>query len=575
MRIVSLLLSAMLLATAGAQQGLWPDVVLNGRIITVLHEGVPAAKVWVTDANDQEVARTVADGDGYYQLRKLPAGTLYLHANGQGFITHSMQVNGEGFVRAATLTLQDAAPIRGTVSWPDGSPAKAAEVIVYTSSDYPDDRRWVEQTTCTDAGTWQLPAAPLGDLIVRAYVSGFELGECKIAADRTKPATLVMPNKPLAPRLVNVADVPEGVVCSVRCQPPGVHRRPYLLLPRGAGEFAINAEGVATTFALAAHSEVRVHAPGYRSMPIAVRSIPGSTEPMQFRLSPLPKEVVAPSTAIKGLVVDELGAPLANITVLTMGQQFRGEPVTSAQDGTFAVNAPASEGVLFRIGLLSPKWRLGDQRLELGADGITWQSVAASPDAVVRLHATRAGTVRGTLLGPTGTPLAAAEVRMQTRNNRSRHVHVLSATDAAGRITIAGLPVGAYTLTATAADGRVGSTNVDVVATEEVEPGQLSFVAGFEVTGRVINKAGEPIAAAMLQFSKADPRIPRQMQRRFLGKSGQHLTTDRLGRFRLPVVGEGDWLVFELPTEQQPQPRYVDTLIVTDKPIRVDFTIDN
>ena len=59
---------------APAQETAPELTVIEGRVVDMRGEGVPAAKVWVTTTGDPEsvLARGVADGDGFFRIAKVP-----------------------------------------------------------------------------------------------------------------------------------------------------------------------------------------------------------------------------------------------------------------------------------------------------------------------------------------------------------------------------------------------------------------------------------------------------------------------------------------------------------------------
>ena len=89
-----------------AQQaaGVNGDVRLAGRIVSVSHEGVPAAEVWATDTRGKVLGRTVADGDGFYRLARLPLVPLRVHARGGDKVAGRTDVDANGLVREATVS---------------------------------------------------------------------------------------------------------------------------------------------------------------------------------------------------------------------------------------------------------------------------------------------------------------------------------------------------------------------------------------------------------------------------------------------------------------------------------------
>ncbi len=97
-----------------------------------------------------------------------------------------------------------------------------------------------------------------------------------------------------------------------------------------------------------------------------------------------------------------------------------------------------------------------------------------------------------------GQPVAQAQVSAHPTAQVEVHSGTLVQTDGDGRFRLAGLVVGRHSIEVNAADGRQAREEL------EVRPGtqQLDFqLPGGEVTGRVIDAAGRPVAAADLHLA--------------------------------------------------------------------------
>ena len=69
-------------------------VVFEGRVVDMRGEGVPLANVWIVPrlAPDQVLARSVADGEGYFRVGKVPKREgLQTRASADGFCTAEFQ----------------------------------------------------------------------------------------------------------------------------------------------------------------------------------------------------------------------------------------------------------------------------------------------------------------------------------------------------------------------------------------------------------------------------------------------------------------------------------------------------
>ena len=514
---------------AGTAKG---DVRLVGRIVSVLHEGVPAAEVWVTDAQGQRLARTVADGDGYYQLARLPFVPLQLHASGGDKVEGAIAVASNGLVRQTTLMLEDGDPLRGTVVLPDGTAAAGAAVMVTAEEPLGRPFDWSAETTADAKGQWALPMAPLRPLVARAFAAGRPLGEAKVARGRTGDVRVAIPAGELKTRPVRVTGMPAGTPVRVLCDLGHEQRRTFRL-PTPAIEAIVDARGDAAVWDLPLSYVVRVVAPGCHSMPISIRCKPDTPRDLEFVLTALAPEEIAPSTRMTGRLVDDFGTPLAGIGIQSRYESNPGRvaKATSAGDGTFAIDVPVAEKVLCQIGLSSREWRIGALDAKLGAEGVSWLTIKAGPKPL-RLDATRGGTLKGTVLGPSGTPLAAA--RVELTEACPEPVRIVTATDAAGRLDVAALPSGTYAFEASGFGMPAGHGHVVIKARQEVAPPELTFAAVGEVRGTVTG-AGEALPSVAFVREKGE------LRRSWRGDGNVPVLTDRNGRFRVPGLAEGTW----------------------------------
>lgn len=172
MRHRLLIVCPLLLASAMAQApaAVEATTVLEGRVVDMRGEGVPAARVRVVAWEDPTttLARTVADGDGFYLLPKVPKRpALQVHGEAGGFCAG---VESVGSARAVVVTVQHAVPVRGVLRNRRGEPVAGGFVradpfgrtLTYAHCDARTDEK----------GRFELPAVPLAPLQFAAWVDG-------------------------------------------------------------------------------------------------------------------------------------------------------------------------------------------------------------------------------------------------------------------------------------------------------------------------------------------------------------------------------------------------------------------
>ncbi|MBL8752554.1 MAG: hypothetical protein JNK15_04570 [Planctomycetes bacterium] len=535
---------SMLTAAVAAQAKAPPkgDVRLVGRIVNVLHEGVPAAEVHVTDGAGTVVGRTIADGDGFFQMHRLPSDIAELHASGERFVPGRMPIVAQGLVRAATLVLEDGDPLHGTVSLADGTPAAHAAVLVTTRYRLDPPFDWFAETTTDAKGKWSLPAAPLRPLLLRAFTPGVPVLELDIERDRDGAADARFTGAKLEPRRVVVRGAAPGTDAVVYYETHVPHSQHPTRWPTAVAEVRCDANGDGLLWPLPIPSEVRLRAIGHRSMPIAIPVRDDKHPVLEFTLSPVPPDVAAPSTKMRGRLVDALGQPLANIAVVGREDTRTGSPTMTASDGTFELDVPARPGVLCHVAVRSPDHTLVAAQMETTRDGLRWQRIQADPDKVLALAAMPAGTIRDTLHLPSGAPFAAARVQIDLIATGGGTVE--SATDAGGRVLVTGLPDGLHTVHVHTPSAR-GTRKVEIVAGQVARIEPLVFEEAGEAFGVVTDPTGRPLPGMSLVGSYGKMlRMPKGMMVRGRGAMTEPWLTDRNGRFRIPYMPAGRWELY-------------------------------
>lgn len=539
-------LAAVLSTCAALAQQVPLATVVSGQITDVLGDGVPAAQVWVTGEDGAVLGRAVADGEGLFLVRKLPDGTrLVLHARADGRVETSVDIDVGGQLRVATLMLEQGVPLHGRVTRPDGTRIAGAAVIVSAPLDVEQQRpRWRAETTTDAEGRYAFAAVPMPQVELAAWAEGCALVSQPVATTREAVGDLLLPPGPASPRRVQLAGLPAGAkaMITVLDIDPRADNRQELPLPLRSA--AVAADGTASLWPLPFAHQVQCEVPGGRTRPERIRCAGGSTEALLFTAVAPP---VPTSTMVTGIVVDELGHGLAGVHVRGGALDRPGATeIASGADGRFTLTVPVRAGVYCQLGLAPGPRRLGDPRAALAPDGITWLSFAADPAQVVKLHTMPAGAIRGIARDDTGAPMRCARVQLcryvpTAKGGRGTALVLNSATDAAGRVDVGGLPAGEYRVIV-AGERCIGSADVVLRDGGAADFGQLALTRLGSIEGVVCDERGQALPGAWLQFHWQPQRRPGGVSPPPIGVPSV-ARTDRDGRFRIHLRAAGTWAV--------------------------------
>ena len=409
---------------APAQEPAAPEVVVvEGRVVDMRGEGVPAAKVWVTTWREPDtvLARSGADGDGFFRIGKVPKlEGLQLRAASEGYCTGVEYLGSDS---VATVNLQSATTVRGTLRDRAGKPVANATVCARV-----DGRvlHYVMVQAKTDAeGRFELAAVPLAPIHVGAWIPGDGLAHTLLHVAKATDLDLRPDATPTTRLRVQIDGVPADALGditlsllpyvdgSLRELPPPLHRmRP------SATESVLDAMPD-WEYRVSPSSTTWVFAPRER------KAEPGKG-PHVLKFTGTPRHDTKLACPI--VVTGPDGKPVAGVTFVMRasngGNRSRG---TSDADGKLTMESPlgiGSEAILYSV---DDRW-VTDQEKVARANrysdprDLNDHEFVVDPSQPVEVRLAPASSVAGRLLRADGRPAAFVSVELEESSpNRMPH----------------------------------------------------------------------------------------------------------------------------------------------------------
>ncbi|MCY3001868.1 MAG: carboxypeptidase-like regulatory domain-containing protein [Planctomycetota bacterium] len=469
------------------------------------------------------------------------------------------------------LELRLGARVRGLVTLPDGSPAVDAEVSAEIDAGR-NPMNWMRNgmgrdTKTDEQGRFDLKGVGSGKGEIVATLEGFvgaksgelELAEGQLvenlaltlAAGTTVRGIVLWPDrKPAADVQVTVRPIEAEAGDD---EMPNARNMRRMMRGFGGGdnesittnelgEFSVSGiEASQVSISASIEREIEGFDATYTA---ALPASPASAAHELVLVEPLP---------VRGAVLDSAGKPIEDFSI---SAERRGEGEGNANGGrggrmgNFSFNfGGGNEDRRFRnredgsfVVYLQPgSYDLKAEAKEYTESAAQQVQVPGAPALEFRLA--RAGEIAGVVLDPTGKPVAEAEIRYSREARRGGFFGFgggnQEKTDAEGRFTLKGLPVGNGKLTASA-EGWAPSADFEVT----LEPGRdltdvrISLRVGGRLEGVIYDSAGQPDVGRDIMVGN------------FMGGSGGldgNTQSDAAGRFVIEHIAPGKYNVMAMP----------------------------
>lgn len=533
-----------------------------GRVVDLLGEGLPNARVWVTEQGLLEPAlrEMRTDGSGWFRLAGVPDRPLLrLHALADAHCRAAVSVPRDG--SPLLLRLPEAAVVTGVVRDTGRGLAAGVEVWAQPTEGSPG----ICARTTTDAqGAFVLPGVALGHNRLFAWLPDSGLATCKVHVEQDCEVQLAVGPEPKTTWTVTV---------------PGltVEERAGVLL-RGGYEGVESLPEQPAPFVVHGLPDGPLHLPNLPDVRtlLFVESAWLRFEPAVVTL----EEGAGPHAAtflvhratgevdVRARLVDAEGKPVAGVPLALYG--VLGQPPQrgiSAADGTVSLRTQR-EAAQQPVLLLEGEHWLFDRRAQ--GKGLT-ERVGVEPNQAtpVELRVVRGGVVRGRLLLADGAPAQQVAVQLERLSRKQdgwRSVRV-ARTEPTGEFVLGGLPI-TEDAVRVRVQGPSGSLLRELVLPapgSELALGELALASPAVVEGTVrLPDDTLAIGARVVLRVPESPLAP--------GRSGYvaETSSDARGRFRFVGVPPGTVTVAAWPSSKVavagPAPFVIDAgqLVVHD-----------
>ena len=313
---------------------------VTGRVIDAIsRKGIAGANGNMLDADSWENGGTVpsgftTDADGYFSLNSLPAGNYVLNVNAKGYANYNgwqgqgrINLTGGGEKNLGDIALMLSATVVGrVVNAEDGTPVQGADVSLNQASQW---GRWASSSGMSDEeGRFEISNVEPGSYKLKIRMDGFALFE--LAAQNVEPGKhldlgdlKLDRGLQLGGRVVNTDGAGVAGAEVLLHEPAAAFN-----MGRGA-ELTRTMTGEDGTFVLSGVGngdwQLNVEASGYAHHTQSIK-ISGATSDIKVTLSR--------GGTVTGRIIDANGNPVADVAVVSIGQESQAYKLWKAQPAT-------------------------------------------------------------------------------------------------------------------------------------------------------------------------------------------------------------------------------------------------
>lgn len=507
-------------------------------VVDVEDRPIASATVWIPSLDSMT---ETTNAKGIAEFHNVPPGMTMLSVQASGFAkAHSLATvpRSNDNMGHQRLTLKRGVSVSGRIVDHKGAPVENAKIIAQQSSAMMQVQSPQRDGVSSDKdGRFELPAVPPGNVQLVAVhddhapstserfdVGDRAIGDIKLAMKQGASVSghvLTLGGEPVAWATVRVRS-PEGTAS----QEGSINRK---MISEEDGSFTI--KGLPREeLALYGASELA----SSQGVEVNLRT---KAEAKEIEL------VLDVEGTIKGVVVNEDGEPVAEAQVQAVPDFWEGASIEELRVRGPAFATSGGDGGFTIYGLPDSKYKVSASRGLPGGPSRSLQSgvSAQTGDDELRVVLATPASIVGTIQASDGSTPAIATVSIGWGT---------SAPVTQGRFRLSEVPPGHYELSVRGPDfAATFSSKVEVKAGEEHDVGTIEVRKGRSVSGRIVDRSGQPVAGAEVVLARqlisdGTNLTPKGMGTAIDEQMGVRRTTsDKSGHYRLRGIGEAEWTI--------------------------------